>query len=108
MALPLLDNTSGIFTAGTTPGSDTLTTALTASTNTVAGDISGEDGSEVAFNLVDRIHTAVSAYNAGHDTDLVNVTSSLSSSVSGDEMTRTYVIAFKVGVSSSSLDVSAE
>lgn len=108
MALPLLDNTSGIFTAGTTPGVDTLTTALTASTNAVAGDISGENGSEVAFNLVDRIHTAVTAYNAAHDTDLAKITSSLSSSVSGDEMTRTYVLAFKVDVSSADLDVAAE
>ena len=108
MGLPLIDSASGVFATGTTPGSDDLSTVLLASTNTVAGDISGLKGSEVAFNLVDRLNTAVTAYNAGHDTDLAKITSSVSSSVSGDVMTRTYVLSFQLGVDGSVLNVVTE
>ena len=106
MGLQLIDSASGVFATGTTPGSDFLSDALIASTNTVAGDISGLKGSEVAFNLVDRLNTAVTAYNAGHDTDLAKITSSLSSSVNGEIMTRTYVISFTLDVGD--LNVTAE
>jgi hypothetical protein len=108
MGLPLIDSASGVFATGTVPGSDTLSAALTGSTNTVANDISNELGSEVAFNLVDRLNTAVTAYNAGHDTNLAKITSSVSSSVSGDVMTRTYVLSFQVGVDGSVLNVVTE
>jgi hypothetical protein len=106
MGLPLIDSTSGVFVDGTTPGSDDLTTVLTGSTNVVAGDISGGKGSEVAFNLVDRIQTAVAAYNAGHDTDLANITATVGNTVSGDTITKTYVLSFKLDVGQ--LDVTAE
>lgn len=108
MSLPLLNDTSGIFLASTVPGTDTLSTALQDSTNTTATDISNEDGAEVAFNIVDKIYRAVKAYNDGHDTDLAKVTASVSSSVSGNEMTRTYVLAFKLDVDTAGLDVANE
>lgn len=106
MGLPLIDSTSGVFVDATDPATVTLSAALTGSTDTVAGDITGEKGSEVAFNLVDRIQKAVTAYNAGHSTDLNSITATVGNTVSGETITKTYVLAFKLDIGD--LDVTAE
>tara|TARA_B100001769_G_scaffold248062_1_gene219512 strand:- start:1240 stop:1578 length:339 start_codon:yes stop_codon:yes gene_type:complete len=112
MGLPLKDTASGIFLTGAALDTDHCDDAIAAATvaditdftqNTGAGD-----GSEVAFALVNRIHDAVTAYNAGHATDLSNITTRLVNSASGSDLTKTYTISFTLNAAAADLNVKDE
>jgi len=108
MGLPLKDTASGIFLTGAALDTDHCDDAIAGATVATLTDFSGGDGSEVAFALVNRIHDAVTAYNAGHATDLSNITTRLVNSASGSDLTKTYTISFTLNAAAADLNVKDE
>ena len=110
MGLAIKHDTKGLFMAAADLTADAADDTIIAATVAVQADLdSATGGSEVAFALCERMHSAVTAHNAdASETDLANFTSRLVNSTSGDDLVKTYTFTFSLAASAGALDVKAE
>lgn len=106
----LVTGASGIFDGATL--SSSFSGVIVAETEAVVGDFTangGEgDGSEVAFNIIDHLHTQIAAQTAqaaGAD----NIRTSSTQTLNGTTLTKNYTFSFDLSFTdASSLNVKDE
>lgn len=97
-----ITGTSGIFEGATL--SSAFSGVLVSQTNATAGDFAANDGSELAYNIINHLHGKIATQTAdanGAD----NVRVGTSTSLSDTQVTKTYTFTFDLGFDVGSLNV---
>ena len=93
---------TGIFEGATL--SSSFSGVLVSQTNATAGDFAADDGSELAYNIINHLHSKIATQTAdanGAD----NVRVGTSTSLSDTKVTKTYTFTFDLGFDVGSLNV---
>ena len=103
----LVTGASGIFDGASL--SDSFSGVIVGQTQALVGDFAGDgDGSEVAFNIIDHLHTQIAAQtaqSAGAD----NIRTSSTQTLNGTTLTKNYTFSFDLSFTdASSLNVKDE
>ena len=97
-----ITGSSGIFEGATL--SNAFSGVLVSQTNATAGDFSANDGSELAYNIINHLYGKIATQTAdanGAD----NVRTSTSTSLSDTQVTKTFTFIFDLGFDVGSLNV---